>query len=637
MNQESQRTWLDAFTPPDGLVGHTAAFVTMSADVEVLECVMERFTGCTFELRRRRARVQAYLLRDARNWNCSAHRGVLTAKDVPGLFELSPKRDSRLLHAKLAILSFAPGPDDEPTALRLVVGTGNYTTASAKQLLELVFTTETHLSGASDTQAFVDLVEAARFVRSLARIRYATAREPLSDMQNPMAPFVHLIEPLAARRPAGPRSRFFHSLDDSMWDQLAKSIKEQVPTRRNLLICGSGFYEQVRPESPEAEVLRELAGHTHLQKDALRYLVTQPDCSGQLRASFQGAESSNWGKALRAVDMQKRSRRLHAKFVLIGRWKEYPRKRLCVQDGFLYLGSANLTRRGFLLGPSKIVNKQGNIETGVFFHAGAMDEDALLHKLFVDRKEEVQDDEWGTIDPKSSAQDVGYINPCLLLYVAETIGNQLRLAWSTDAQGALTLQFADGETRIVTPEQTEISLRGPLKSPSIAVCSSDGQQQWIVPVIDPRGRFAYEPPRISSLEALLAFFEDKPDTREEEDAADATDSDVEQDPPEGTSPSRSGMTIARKYPLLEAATFLERIARVQERIEPPEINTWLARLEQLRDLTPDEDVLALLRGWNVDVFHHLEQDALAPSGMNVVQRERYRTLLHEMAQEWGLR
>lgn len=639
MNEDVQRTWLDAFAPPERLVGHTAVFVTMSADVDVLECVMERFSGLAFEPRRRQARVQAYLLRDSRNWQRTARQGVLTAQEVPGLFELSPRSEARLLHAKLAILSFGPRHAAEPTWLRLVVGTGNYTGASAKRLLELVFTTDTYYQGGEGSQALADLIEAARFVRALVRTRYLTVRETPSQAANPLAPFDQLIGRLAARRLSGVSSRFFHSLEQSMWSQLEQRISDQVPKRRDLLICGSGFYERVRPEVPEAEVLREIGAHRHLSAGTSRYLVAQPDISGQLRPWLDGEGSDEWQPALHAVDPQTVAhhcvRSLHAKFILIGRAEEYRRK-LSVRGGYLYLGSANLTKRGLLLGPSRTSGKQGNIECGVFFAIGQdLDESALRTRLFFDRSALVRDDQWDTLDTTKLDLEPPPIEPCPLLYVAEEGNNELFLAWSAEAQEPLTLQLAEGHMLTVSPDQTRVLLPVPLKAASIAVTSADDKHLWNISVIDPRGRYAYEPPRISSLESLLAFFENtsSENESEEEPEDDEPDSGAER----GRGQRRPASVIEKNYPLMQAAKLLEQIARAQERIEPPEIDYWLGRLEQLCDLRPDEPVLELLRSWKVDVFQHLAEDALAPARMSPTQQARYRQLLDEMPREWGLR
>ena len=640
MNDIPQRTWLDAFTPPEGLTGLTAVFVTMSADIDVLECVMERFTGHPAAVRRQQARAQAYLLRDARNWNRSDRKGVLTAIDVPGLFEFSPRQDGRLLHAKLAVLSFAPRHASEATWLRLVVGTGNYTRASAKNLLELVFTAETDPKGDVDRQALADLVAAARFVRDLAKVRYVAVRQPHADAHDPKAAFTNLIGVLAARRIPDASSRFFHSLEQAMWTQLEERITQQLPTRRDIVVCGSGFYEQVRPESPEAEVLEAIAGHDHLQSQARRYLVTCPQTSGQLKSWLDSDVERPWEPALKALDplVQGRSsgppRRLHAKFVLIGRCKEH-RGKLEVHDGYLYLGSGNLTRRGFLHGAHRRQELQGNVECGVFFSVGQpLDEAALRTALFFDRASAVQADEWETIDSSEQQTEPPFAEPCPLQYLVEQGDGSLMLGWSEDAQDSLVLHLPDGQRQTIAPDQTFASIPVPLRCASIEIGTVDGDRLWTIPVIDPRGRYAYDPPHIDSLDALLAFFEEGPQADAVTDEEDADD-----DSPQlqiGTT-AHAPFTVQRTYPLLEAAQFIERIARVQERLEPREIAPWLARLEQLRDLRPASAVVAVLRNWNLDVFRHLAADALAPGGMTSPQRERYQRLLDELAQEWGLR
>jgi hypothetical protein len=69
MSELVARSLVDAFEPPEGLSGHTAVFVAMTADVDVLEALLERFTGLGSRARARLGNRTAFLMRDAQTWH----------------------------------------------------------------------------------------------------------------------------------------------------------------------------------------------------------------------------------------------------------------------------------------------------------------------------------------------------------------------------------------------------------------------------------------------------------------------------------------------------------------------------------------------------------------------------------------
>ena len=132
-------TLLDVFVPPEDMVGHSAALVAMTGAEDFLEAAVQRFSGLRPRQRAELGNVLVYLMLDG---HASASRqSVRPPGRVPGLHELQPRSvDARsLLHAKLALLAFAPNRSADPDYLRLAVLTANFTNASARQQLELVW------------------------------------------------------------------------------------------------------------------------------------------------------------------------------------------------------------------------------------------------------------------------------------------------------------------------------------------------------------------------------------------------------------------------------------------------------------------------------------------------------------------
>lgn len=166
------KTFLDVFSPPKGTVGHTAVLVAMSAGEEFLDAAMERFTRLRARQRAALGLPQAWLMLDPHaSANCLA---VLPPGRVPGLHELHPRQvpHDSLLHAKLALLSFGPTRRGDATRVRLVVSTGNFTDASARHQLELLWVLDVALDASAPSDDRDDVAAAADFAQHLLDTRY---------------------------------------------------------------------------------------------------------------------------------------------------------------------------------------------------------------------------------------------------------------------------------------------------------------------------------------------------------------------------------------------------------------------------------------------------------------------------------
>ncbi len=434
MSELEARTLLDAFEPPHEDVGHTAVLVTMSADVDVLETLMERFTGRNARERARLGRCFGTLMRDAGTWE--DRRSLLEPGTVPGLHELAPRVDQgwpRLLHAKLALLGFSRRASEPPSWFRLVIVTGNFTRASMRNLLELAFVTEAGLENDAAPEVLADLSAAAKFVRALADDYFHSAVARTARRFSPIERFDDLVTRLS-RLPAEAAPRFLHSLRAPLFSQIQRAVEEQVPNNRNLLLCGSGFFE-TSTEAEDPTVLDAIAKLPKLARNVQRALVVNPETSGQLRTWSERAEEQGWTGPVRAVDPSPAGRRLHAKYILLGRTNVQSR-RTSVSGAYLYLGSGNLSRRGLMLPGS-----QGNIECGVFFRVeDSADADALFARLFWDRDANpVKPDEWRIVPSPEVAPTPPLVAPCPLSHAYIREDGSLALAWLPNAQGEVEL------------------------------------------------------------------------------------------------------------------------------------------------------------------------------------------------------
>lgn len=247
----SAQTLLGVFVPPDGMVGHSAALVAMTGAEDFLEEAMQRFTGLKPRQRQELGTVWTILMLDG---HLSPTRTeVFPPGRIPGLYEMQPRSGSpsSLLHAKVALLAFSATRTSEPSHLRLAVLTANFTYASARQQLELVWMLDAPLNNNVDPLSRADLAAAGDFVdRLLARNFYHPEAGVPPRERAITARFDSMLTAISNLAPANRKPRFFHSLERPLYEQIRERFQGAVDSRRNVLLCGSGFYElSARPQA----------------------------------------------------------------------------------------------------------------------------------------------------------------------------------------------------------------------------------------------------------------------------------------------------------------------------------------------------------------------------------------------------
>lgn len=181
---------------------------------------------------------------------------------------------------------------------------------------------------------------------------------------------------IATLRPSSEKPRFIHSLDRSLFDQIRARFKRALEGR-NLLLCGSGFYEEPGDRPRKPEVLTRLESLDVFTANPTRIALVEPGEAGALATWARAGTTDGW-TVVRATDPLGLNRRLHAKFIYCGY-----RRDAHLSNGWLYLGSGNLSRRG-LLTSTQIAS--GNIECGVLIPVPERirETDELVEWLFWD-------------------------------------------------------------------------------------------------------------------------------------------------------------------------------------------------------------------------------------------------------------
>jgi hypothetical protein len=628
-------TLLDIFEPPEGLYGHGAALVAMTAERDFLEAAMTRFTGLSPRWRTERGDVFAYLMRDGRA--SATRRGVFAPQEIPGLHEFQPRQvePHSLLHAKLALLAFSLSRDrtGPPVCPRLIVHTGNLTYASAKQQLELVWRFDFALAGTGRAEGRADLKAAAGFVEAILARRFYRDEQELAPEERMLTGRLDaLLGAVASLAPTNRRPRFIHSLSRPLYDQIRERFRSTIEKPRNLLLCGSGSFEEPATRARKPAVLGRLEDLGVFTANVRRVVLVEPDHAGATAPWAKAGETEGWD-VVRPYDALDKSRRLHAKFVYAGFLRDRH-----VSNGCLYLGSGNLSQRGILTHGGMA---EGNVETGVVFAADErLDGDAIKARLFwLDEVEPIGDDEWVVGEPEDAPESQFHIeaSPILSASIRLEPSRHLRLFWRDDLPETshVSISWIGRDWFRVAPGDNV-----PLKDDEnpVALKVRDGERELPVPVVDAEGRVCWQPQRFHTFAEALAALLDFPMR-----PAEATDDDEDDEADDGDGGGVRGVgggetfRQEKTYALHHAAELIEKISALQASLSPSMIGDWLDHLDRVFRGSFPEPVIATWRTHRIDIFAHLQDPALRPPNLTDEKQARYFDVLDRVARAWGLR
>jgi hypothetical protein len=629
---------LDVFVPPQGMVGYGAALVAMTGAEDFLEAAVQRFCGLRPRQRAELGQVLVYLMLDGHA--SPSRQQVFPPGRIPGLHEFQPRpvAPGSLLHSKLALLGFSRNRTANPTHLRLAAITANFTYESARRLLELVWTVDLPLdvppAGTAHAVERADIAAAAEFVNRLLQDRFYRDEEGLTARQRKLTARLDVLLATAARvKPEHEHPRFIHSFDQSLYDQIKQRFRRAIDKPRNLLLCGSGFYEEPSRKAKKPAVFAKLEDLGVFTGNAYRVALVDPGEAGAVAAWVRKGATEGW-EVLRPFDVRGFGRRLHAKFVYVG----YLRNGY-TSNGWLYLGSGNLSRRG-LLTTGKMA--EGNIECGVIFEVDErLSREEIQESLFwrLDAKP-VDAAEWlvGCVGDKPESLTLLAVPPILSAAIETSPQRHLRLLWREDAldDARVSISWTGRDWFLVTREPVRIEES---EAPAeLCVRDESSGRDWCVPVVDTTGHVCWRPPRFSTYSDALAALLDFPirpaeatdDEEDDQDGGGGTD---------GVSKSKKGVGAddERTYALYAAADLIERVSALQADLPANILDDWIEHLDRMFQGSFPDALVATWRRHRINVFWHLREPEFRPVKFSSTQRDRYFKVLDRAARSWGLR
>lgn len=625
----SAETLLDIFRPPEGLVGHSAALVAMTGATDFLEDAVQRFTGLRPRQRAELGNVLVYLMLDGHA--SSSRQEVFPPGRIPGLHEFHPREvmASSLMHAKVALLAFAETRTGTPTHLRLAVLTANFTYESARRQLELAWCVDVPLSRTARPQDRADVATAGAFVQTLLAQRFHRDEQSLPSKVRSLTLRLDMLLAAASSLATNRKPRFIHSLDRPLYDQIRERFRIGIDSPRNLLLCGSGFYEQPSTKASKPSIFDKLEDLGVFTTSVRRVALVEPGKAGAVATWAKGGDTEDW-EIVRPFDALEQNRRLHAKFVYAGHLRDGH-----VSNGWLYLGSGNLSRRGILTHGRMA---QGNVETGVVFEVRErLDSEEIEGRLFwLNEAEPVGDEDWaiGQVGDAPDDQPILETPPILSAVIRNTPARHLSLLWREDDSRARASISWTGRGWIDVQGMGEVPLTDHENPTTLSVRGGRGRE-WVVPVVDTGGRVGWQPPRYETfadaLEALLDFPIRPAEAIDEEDPH-------ERDGNGGIlGRDANAKAIEQKsYALHAAAELVERLAELQISLPVSMLDDWLDHLDRMFRASFPEPLIATWRMHRLDIFAHLRKPEFRSPHLTDTQRVRYFEVLDGAARSWKL-
>ena len=627
-------TLLDVFEPPEGMVGHTAALVAMTAAEDFLDAAMERFTRLRPRQRAELGTVAAYLMLDG---HASASRqGVFRPGQVPGLHELQPRVSvpTSLLHSKLALLAFGSTRTGKPSHLRLAVLTANYTYTSARQQLELIWTVDVPLDIVAPARERADIAAAGAFINELIERRFHRDEQALpANRRRLSARLNELLDLAASVAPLKAKSRFIHSLDVPLYDQIRERFRQAIDSPRNLLLCGSGFYEEPSGGAKKPAVLGKLEACGLYTANVRRIALVEPNKAGAVALWAKEGPTDGWEIA-RPTDARNYCRTLHAKFIYAGYLRDG-----YASNGWLYIGSGNLSRRGLLTSGRMA---EGNVETGVVLPVPErLGFQELVQQLFWNpASSEVDHDEWQVGQVGDAPENPTLITPPpILSALLETQpGHVLYLNWREDVprHASVSISWNGHAWQTIGREENSVQLENADAPTELRVRDNEASREWAVPVVDVAGRMCWKPMRFDTYADALAALLDFP-IRPSDAASDEDDLADDSGRINSVPKSHEHDENTKSYALYAAAELIEHTAALQSALPASMLDDWLEHLDRMLRATFPHSLITTWRNHKLDIFSYLRAPELRPPKMSASQRTRYIDILDRTATAWGVR
>jgi len=659
---KSRQSLLNLFSPPnDKRRGVFGLICGLSADEQFMDSVLEQFSGLNRNQRKYSGHMSIALFLDAHN---------KPIHSLPGLYNPWPNKQSTwknisLMHAKVALLGFGESAKGKPDYYRLIVSTGNWTKEAVNNSINLVWYCDYDTVSKEDQkQNAKDISETVTFWQQLTGTNKGNGNyyQIAENVKKHIDFFLNVASNAIIPPQRGYSSQFISNLLNGKADKIAKyfeadSMGAQVlkqfcdsEIRRNFIICGSGFFEQADPKitkanglKPEPEVIHKIIGYLKnkiLTRDPIQWLVINPQSSGAAGQWIKSIEPDDLVWILgrpKHPEFQKTPYPFHAKYVFIANYKDADSIE-SITSGLLYIGSGNLSKQGFILGP----RNGGNIEAGVVVETEKYDSIKNFCILLGIDPENIlkAKDIPDQVDGEESEQDRSEFQnpPPIASCVWNPTTSKLTFQWADSDWVDVTLH----DQSVLSPNQTELLIDRKDCDFSSGVKLNAKQNgkccEWIIPVFAENGNSCSPPLRPKSGQEIIDALYSFPATSYEDEDDDMDNDEGDGIIYNGSITQKEDFSELRdeldRFPLHLATSLVEAIAARNQQIREGQLPDWI---EHFRRILIDEmkpEIKKKLIALGIDILNPLLETAgFAPEKPN----KDYKKAIQEIIDNWGLK
>lgn len=650
-----RQSLFDLFAPPnDQLRGVLGLVCGLSAEEQFMDCALEQFSGLTKKMRKQIGHLSLALFQDVHNKPIQA---------LPGLYNPFQKEEKdwpnqiKLMHAKVALLGFGESREGVPDYYRLIVSTGNWTKEAVNNSINLVWYCDFDTSVNEDQkQNAKDIAEAVTFWNTLMNTGNGNNGYYQIDnlVKKKIDNFLNQISKTIKPPQRGYKPRFISNLLDSnahtvgtlfktnsMGAQVIKRFCDSK-TKRNFIICGSGFFEQsdsaVNQKEKEPEVIEKLVNHfiknKILTKNPKKWLLVNPETSGAAGQWIKGNHSNKEDWIFphpKHPDVDETPYPLHAKYIFTGNHN----KNHSVTSGLLYIGSGNLSKQGFALGPGT----GGNIEAGVVFETENTDKNTLCSYLGIDPEK--------VLGPKDIPYEIGSeeneqsnteiqvpppIDSCTWYKkTGKLVWRWVDSAWNDVTLYDQSIQLDNKELEI-NDQNLDFSFGVKLNA------TKEGKYfEWTIPVFKKDGSFCSPPIQLKSGQELIdALINFSAPAYKNENNHDTLEGDKIEDffPSSGIKEIFSELRDELdNYPLHFATILIETLSEQNQQITEGQLPDWTAHLRRTLIDEMVTEKKKQIKGLGINFMKPLiKTDGFVPEQAT----KEYQKVMEDIIKDWGL-
>lgn len=620
---------LSLFLPPhDELKGVFGLLSGYSASEDFLESALDSFTQVSSYERGSRGLLNLILFLDKRQ------RPI---QGIPGLYHAlysGSDREFSLMHAKVGILAFAKDKYNPVEYVRVFVSTGNWTRAGMVKSMDLVWKLDLNLH---EEKVKLDWVEVKRVLRFFQKLM--TSYPIINSMNAEVEKLLKLV-PFNFSEEELQKSRFFSTFDEiesekqSMLQLICSkfSRKEGVP-RFNIMICGSGFYEDkhddnflkvfkgIEEQLVPVAFTKELNGYVAINGVDRWKFKELPEQEGRISWNIvRIKDHKNKGNSER--------QHLHAKYIFGGNLRNDN-----YTQGKLYLGSGNLSKKGLLF---SLQNPEGNVEAGVVIELKDISEKDLYKELgFSPKCYSLQELQAAQVegDDFEIPETIEYASPIRAVINFNLEKGQGNIEWNQEA--SCWFYNKDGSLVQIDKGQNKIELPASIFQEGKLVILDEKQKSFIVPIVTVDGEFCLTPPPKIDSESALNLLLEYPQVGE------SVELDEEGEPIVRTQRSNSLVgtgSVSSRY-LSLAMEIVESIARKNQTTSDELLPGWIATIEFVLIKCLKEEEKKSFQSLGINFLELLKEKHFAPEFSSTQEelRTKYLACLSRVAESWGLK